>query len=461
MVRLVRRAGVCALAFASLTLLVQPVQADERDDAVAAQQKAKSQISSLSSEIEGLDADLADAYVTLQTLSAELEVKKVEVVAAQADRDAAERKHDQVEEQLVAARGEQDRLETELTQAQTEEADLQHAVSTMAQDLYRGGSPSPLTLVMTTDTAGDIAERVSAADTASRAQAQALERVRETMTVTRNQSEKQKATAQRIEGLEEEAAASLAQAEQKQADLEAIQAELEANKVDLEAKKKAWDARKGEAEKQLTRWESEQAKAADKIAKIDEENRRKAAEAQRKADEAAAAAAAAQAAQAANAAAAQAAADKAAAAAAEAAGTSGDRASSGYFQWPVPHSYGITSSYGYRMHPIYGYMKLHDGTDFGAPCGTAQYAMAPGTVTASYFDSGGGNMVDINHGMVGGHSFVSEHLHLQAAAVSVGQHVDTNTIIGYTGTTGSSTGCHLHFTVYRDGSTVDPMDYLG
>lgn len=428
--------------------------ADERDDAVAAQEKAKSQVASLSSEIEGLDADLADTFVNLQTLASELEVKEAEVTAAQAERDAAERKHGQIQEQLGAAQSELDRLNAELKQAQGDEKAIQGAVGTMAQDLYRGGSPSPLTLVMNSESSGDIAARVAAADTASRAQAQALESARETMAVTRNQGQRQSATAERISGLESEAAAALADAEEKEAQLEAAKEALEKNQAELEAKQKAWNSRKGEAQEQLKRWEKEQQKAADQIAKIDEENRRKAEEAQRKAEEAQRKAAAE------NTAAARRAAEEAAAAAAEAAGTVGDRAGSGYFQWPVPRSYGITSSYGWRMHPIYGYMKLHDGTDFGAPCGSPQYASAPGTVSASYYDSGGGNMVDINHGMVGGHSFVTEHLHLSSAAVSVGQQVDTNTVIGYTGTTGSSTGCHLHFTMYRDGSTVDPMDYL-
>jgi Membrane proteins related to metalloendopeptidases len=113
-----------------------------------------------------------------------------------------------------------------------------------------------------------------------------------------------------------------------------------------------------------------------------------------------------------------------------------------------------------RLHPILGIWRLHDGTDFGIPCGEPQFATADGVVAGSFFDGGGGNMVIINHGMVNGSSWTSQHLHLQQPGLPTGTVVKQGQTIGYTGTTGNSTGCHLHFIMQQNGSTVNPMDFL-
>ncbi|WP_020574167.1 M23 family metallopeptidase [Actinopolymorpha alba] len=125
-----------------------------------------------------------------------------------------------------------------------------------------------------------------------------------------------------------------------------------------------------------------------------------------------------------------------------------------------PVSAPITSPYGMRFHPVLKRWKLHDGTDFGAACGTPIRAAASGKVISRYFNAGYGNRVLISHGWLRGASVVTAYNHLSAYAVSSGQQVSKGDIIGYVGTTGYSTGCHLHFMVYRNGSTVDPMNYL-
>lgn len=120
----------------------------------------------------------------------------------------------------------------------------------------------------------------------------------------------------------------------------------------------------------------------------------------------------------------------------------------------------ITSPYGMRFHPILHRWKLHDGTDFGASCGTPVRAAAPGRVVSRYYNAGYGNRVLVGHGWLKGASIVTAYNHLSGYAVRSGEHVDRGEIVGYVGTTGYSTGCHLHFMVYRNGSTVDPMRYL-
>jgi murein DD-endopeptidase MepM/ murein hydrolase activator NlpD len=133
--------------------------------------------------------------------------------------------------------------------------------------------------------------------------------------------------------------------------------------------------------------------------------------------------------------------------------------SGGWLSWPVTDTY-ITSPYGMRLHPILNYWKLHDGTDFGAGCGTPVYAAASGNVISAYYDSAYGNRITISHGNVNGVGLATSYNHLTSFAASNGEHVARGELIGYAGTTGWSTGCHLHFMVYENGSTVDPMSWL-
>ena len=116
----------------------------------------------------------------------------------------------------------------------------------------------------------------------------------------------------------------------------------------------------------------------------------------------------------------------------------------------------ITSPYGMRVHPITGVRKLHDGTDFGVPCGTPVHAAGAGTVVGRSTDPAYGRRIVIDHG--GG--IETSYNHLSAQAVSVGQRVAAGDVIGRSGTTGLSTGCHLHFMAVKGGRPVDPMGYL-
>ncbi|HEX6249398.1 MAG TPA: peptidoglycan DD-metalloendopeptidase family protein [Nocardioidaceae bacterium] len=120
----------------------------------------------------------------------------------------------------------------------------------------------------------------------------------------------------------------------------------------------------------------------------------------------------------------------------------------------------LTSSYGMRFHPVYKRWSLHDGTDFGASCGTPIRAAASGTVVAMYYNSGYGNRIVMDHGLRGGVGLGTSYNHLSSYSTYVGQRVQRGDVIGYVGTTGASTGCHLHFMVFENGATVDPMKWL-
>jgi murein DD-endopeptidase MepM/ murein hydrolase activator NlpD len=130
----------------------------------------------------------------------------------------------------------------------------------------------------------------------------------------------------------------------------------------------------------------------------------------------------------------------------------------GRLAYPVS-SY-ITSPYGMRFHPVLHIWKLHDGTDFRAPCGTPVRAAADGVVTDKYYNGGYGNRLFVSHGVIGGHSITTVYNHLSKYKAHVGERVRRGEIIAWSGTTGYSTGCHLHFMVYKDGNVVNPMGWL-
>ena len=126
--------------------------------------------------------------------------------------------------------------------------------------------------------------------------------------------------------------------------------------------------------------------------------------------------------------------------------------------WVRPlSSLNVTSPFGMRLHPVLGYTRMHNGIDLGAASGTPIYATRSGKVTvASYQAGGAGNYVSINH--LDG--FSSIYMHMTHYVVSVGQTVSAGQVIGYVGSTGISTGPHLHFGISYAGTYVNPLAYI-
>jgi murein DD-endopeptidase MepM/ murein hydrolase activator NlpD len=124
--------------------------------------------------------------------------------------------------------------------------------------------------------------------------------------------------------------------------------------------------------------------------------------------------------------------------------------------WPLSGYYEISSSYGWRTHPITGRKSLHTGIDIPAPSGTAIRAVGAGDVILAGWYGAYGNAIIIDHG--GGISTL--YGHQSQLAVSEGQQVAQGQIIGYVGSTGYSTGSHLHFEVRINGNPTDPLQYF-
>lgn len=132
----------------------------------------------------------------------------------------------------------------------------------------------------------------------------------------------------------------------------------------------------------------------------------------------------------------------------------------GIFQWPLPENGTITSYFGNRVNPVTGKPDFHTGTDIAMPEGTPILAAADGTVEiANGTDSWGdsyGYYVKLDHGS----GFETLYAHCSSICVTAGQEVSQGEVIGYVGTTGNSTGNHLHFEVRKNGQRVDALDYF-
>ncbi len=125
--------------------------------------------------------------------------------------------------------------------------------------------------------------------------------------------------------------------------------------------------------------------------------------------------------------------------------------------WIKPCKYKkLTSPYGWRTHPVYGDRRFHSGVDLAHNEGTPIKAARSGTVTMAAFNKTNGYYVTINHG----DGYSSSYLHMTGYTVKVGQKVTQGQTIGSMGSTGVSTGSHLHFSIYYNGSTVNPANYI-
>ena len=129
----------------------------------------------------------------------------------------------------------------------------------------------------------------------------------------------------------------------------------------------------------------------------------------------------------------------------------------GMFAWPCPGYTRMSDDYGMRPHPIFGVEKMHNGIDLAAPAGTAILAAYDGDVVAATYSSSMGNYIMIDHGS----GLYTIYMHCSALYVSKGQTVTKGQNIAAVGSTGNSTGNHLHFSVRLNGNYVNPWNYLG
>ena len=411
------RLGALALALASLTAMSQALPAradDDREAAANAAAEAQATVNALQSQLEGIDASLAQVFIDLQNLNAQIPGAQAAYDAAVADYDKKSREHTTILGELSAAQGEQARIDDSLSAATTQASDAQAAIGELVRRKYREGNVDPVAVALTAGGTESITERAAAADMALRTENQTMTSALDVSSSQRTQSTRQGAITERISDLEDKAAQAETEAQSAKDDADSKLTELNKLKEDASAKQAQWDSQKDQVQASLDQAEADYQARSSELAAIDEANR----------------------------------------------ATGASYVSASGFRNPLDIPIVVTSPFGMRYHPVLGVMKGHSGTDMAADCGTIIRAVASGYVNAVSADVSAGNYVDINHGIVGGNSVITEYLHMQAQYVSPGQYVNAGDALGEVGSTGYATGCHLHFGVLQNGSYVEPMDYL-
>lgn len=413
--RFARACGALAVALA-LGAVVAPttVADDDRDAAEAAKEAAEASMNELRAQLEGIDANLAQVFVDLQSLNGQIPEAQTKADEAGTRYDTAVREHAVLEGQLRAAKSEKASIDSEITQAEQDQSQASAAIGELVRRKYREGGASAVTLALTAEGSASIEQRASAADAALRAETQTVNAALDVQSSQRTQQARQEAITNRIGSLEEQARQAEEDAQAAKQEADSTLAELNTLRADAQAKQTEWDSRKGEVEASLAQAEADYQARSAELSQIDEAN--------------------------------------------QASGAT--YTSSSGFRSPLDIPIVVTSPFGMRYHPVLGIMKGHSGTDMAADCGTVIRAVASGYVNAVSADVSAGNYVDVNHGMVGGNSVITEYLHMQAQYVSPGQYVNAGDALGEVGSTGYATGCHLHFGVRQNGNYVEPMDYL-
>ncbi|WP_159809827.1 M23 family metallopeptidase [Cellulomonas citrea] len=421
-----RRAFVAAVV-AAVTLLgaATPAGADDLDnrrkatqDAINANQQKQAQ---LQDAVEELQGSIADAGAQLVQLQGQLPAAQQAVDTATASYQSAQREAD-----LIAARlADAEQQETQLTDTiATDTAKADQVRATIAQigrEAYRNGADvSGLAVVLAAKSPEDFVEGYAQMSAALRSQTQSLSSLQTLAAQNKAAQNRLSAVKDKITDLKAQADAKVAEAATAKKAAADAKAQLDALTAQVSAQQTSLEAQKADIEAQLAAADAASDQLKNDLAAIIAQQ--------------------------------------------QAAGKPASAIVSGaVFGNPTVHApMVVTSEYGMRWQPILHIYRLHAGLDLRSYCGEEVYAGRAGTVQWAMFRSGYGNQVMIDHGWVNGASTMSSYSHLTRAVVSAGQQVQAGQLVGYAGATGGiSTGCHLHFEVYINGSTVNPRPYLG
>ena len=429
---------LCAVALATSSAAAVPTGSDPGKE----KRRVDAQVDRLKDQLDETTSDLSAAYTALQTTQNKLPAARTVLEKAQNAAAAADRANSVAAQELEAAQASEKKAQDKLTSTTKAVASSRTRVAQFAAQIYQEQGFGQLDMALSSTDPQQFADRIALVDTVMDVQSQTMDRL---------------AT--------------------EQASLTALEDHLSALRADsAEKKKKAEAALKraqsardaaAEAKAQLDALASEQAAQAKSVAgKLAAEKARlasmqaeqsrlhkvlvqRAAEAKRRADAARRAAAKRH---------------KSSGGTSSGGSSSGSSSSggstrrTGYLSRPV-HTGWVSSEFGQRFHPILHYWRLHSGRDYAVPCGTPVYAAANGTVISAGWGGGYGNRVVIDHGYVSGVGLASTYNHL-TRIVKHGGSVKRGQLIAYSGTTGSSTGCHLHFETLNNGNFVDPRRWL-
>jgi murein DD-endopeptidase MepM/ murein hydrolase activator NlpD len=403
------------------------------DDLRDRKQRVEGNISETLDHLDQTSSQLLSATRALDAAKAKLGAAQAHLAQTRGELAAAEVLDRRMQAALDRAVRRLEDARRELAEGKAEVASQEEVLGQLAVQNYQQGDPSllGLSMVLTSQDPAELTGQLNSVRNVMDKESGTLARLDATRVLLTVKEEEVEAAKREVAVKRREAAENLerkkaleAQAEEAERQVAGlVQARADAHNAAAEAKAADLERLRG--------LQQERNRISDLLAKRAEEARRRAA--------AAAAAAAAR-------------------EAAEEAARQSQQDAGGFLSDPV--SGYITSQYGMRLHPVYKRWTLHDGTDFGASCGTPIRAAAGGRVIAAYYNSGYGNRVIMDNGYHDGVGLGTAYNHLSRYSTYVGQRVERGEIIGYVGNTGYSTGCHLHFMVFENGATVNPMGWL-
>lgn len=450
-------AGILAV-FLAAGVTVVPTAAEAKTIQQLEDERARNarEREAVESALEGTDKELSELYLKLDQTRRDLSEAQTELAIRNEELAAAERQLESVRDRLDVARAQQAELVEEMAADAKEIERASAAIGDVARSAYRGsGNISALAVVMNAGSLQEFADSYSVMNSALRNQNLLLSDLRGEHAVNENRQARLDAVEERITELEEEAEELVAEAEDARAAAANLVDRIARLQADQETQAAELEDVISKGKERLSELKDDDAKIAADIQKIYEQERKAKEERERKAKEERERKAREHAKQQ------QPKSSSGSTSSGKAPpASSGGSSRTGALIPPITRSLYVTSSYGYRVYPITGGWFMHKGVDLRSGCGEKQIASAGGTVSAvrgAYGNGTHGNQVMINHGMIDGANYVTVYNHLSRFAVSKGQRVSQGQTIGYTGATGMVTGCHVHFEVWRNGRTIDPM----
>jgi murein DD-endopeptidase MepM/ murein hydrolase activator NlpD len=430
--RTARSRALAALLAGSVLLGLAAMPVASADDLKHKKHVVQKKIAKVNSSLDDSSAQLRKAAAALSSAQTQLAAAQDHLAQTRGELAAAQVLDDQMQAKLAAAVLRLRQARADLAAGRRKVAKQQKALSQIVVQNYQGSDPGlmGLSMVLTSQDATDLTGQLNSVQNVIDKESVTLDRLEATRALLSVQAQEvqdakaevakqRKAAAQNLlvkEGLETQAQAAAAQV--------TTLVSLRATAQQEAAKAKAAD------EAQLHGLQKEQDRIAVMLRKRAEEARARAAAAARRAGQAGG----------------------------PILGDSGPVRSNGFLNWPA--SGPITSPYGWRINPITHLRSLHDGIDIGIPCGTPLRAPAGGRVIEEYYQTAWGNRAILDLGYHHGVGLAVIFNHMSGYVAHTGEKVSRGQIVGYSGTTGWSTGCHLHFTVMANGVAVNPLNWL-
>ncbi|ROS27819.1 peptidoglycan DD-metalloendopeptidase family protein [Cellulomonas sp. PhB150] len=453
--RLVAALAVGAVA-ATLTFgaVASPAAGDSIDDKRAAAEKEKKQNAAereaAEDTMEGVNAKIQETSDRLLEIQGQIPDAQVKLDEANAVRDKAQREAKLVADRLQDAKDQKVTLGETITKDTDDATKTRAAIGQMAREAYRtGGAVSGVEVILDSTSTDDFIERYGLMTTALRTQAQVLDDLKTSEATNKSAHVRLEAVEGRITELNDQAQDKLAEAKTAATKAEAARKALDNLVAEQKSKQVSLESQRAAVLAEIAQADAEAKQIQKEINALKSQAKARDAELKRKREEAA---------------------RKAAAEAAKNGGkpaikpghSSSKPLGGALFSNPTSvNPIHVTSEYGMRFHPILHYTRLHAGIDLRTYCNTKVYAGRDGIVMWSKFRFGFGNQVMIDSGTVNGNSLAESYNHLTRGVVHSGQYVERGELIGYSGNTGTSAACHLHFEVYVNGSTVNPRPLLG